>query len=74
MKQKNKYDWWDFPSLFLNGFMFIFIILYLKKFGFNNFLIQSVDTWSLLFNIAIFYVMTMFFLNGLLNSLTKFKK
>ncbi len=74
MVKQTKLDWWEFPSLFLDGFLFIFIMFYLSKFGMDNFLIQSTDTWGLLFNIAIFYVMTLFFLNGFLTSLTRFKK
>jgi len=74
MKKKRKYkrDWWEFPGFLLEFFFLTFILLYLNKFGISEFLFITENTgWKFLFNLGLFYMMVIFFLNGTLKKFNK---
>lgn len=53
----------------LNGglslFFLVFFMMYVGKFELSNFIIKGKDTWSLLFNIGIWYMAVTYYLNNL---------
>ena len=74
MKNKIKIDWWELPPLLLDLFFFTFIFLYLGKFGLEGFLFITTNeaSWKFFFNLTLFYMMAIFFINSTLKSSNKF--
>lgn len=73
-KKKYRIDWWQLPPLLLELFFLTFILFYLGEFGLGHFLFitDGSASWEFFFNLSLFYMMTMFFLNGTLKSLSRF--
>jgi len=42
------------------GFFMFFFLIYIGRFGLSNFIIIEKNTWDVLFNVGVWFVLTMF--------------
>lgn len=59
----NKFSLW--LGIILNGFFVIFFVLYIARFGLTDLVLNPDDTWKVIFNIGIWYVLIMHVINEL---------
>lgn len=72
---KTKLNWFALPPFLLELFMLTVVMLYLGEVGSSNFVIVAGDSiLKILFNLSLFYMMALFFLNSTINSFYKFAK
>lgn len=61
----------DILGTIVYGFLMIFFILYIGKFGLANLIIQGDTRWINIFNIGAWFVLEMACINGFFNSIRK---
>ncbi len=50
------------------GFFMFFFVIYIGKFGISDLVLESTTSWSILFNIGLWFVLVMFCMNGFFQS------
>lgn len=73
MTKEHKFYWWALPTLFLELFFLTIVLIYAGEIGLHNFVIVAGDSLlKLLFNISLFYMMAIFFMNSTFKSFDRF--
>ena len=55
----------------VNGFLTFFFILYIGKFGVSSLILEPINKWNMIFNVGVWYVITMYCLDKLFANYTK---
>jgi len=58
----------------LYGFLAFFFILYIGEFGISSLILEPINKWNIIFNIGVWYVITMYCLDKLFTKYTEGEK
>jgi len=61
-------------GMIINFFFFFFLLFYIQKFGISSFILQGVDSWRMILNICIWYVLVMYCIDKFFDYFYQFKE
>lgn len=57
----------------MNGFLFMFLLWYIGRYGITSLVLDSLDKWKIVFNITLWYVMIMYVSDKFFESLYRLR-